>query len=361
METTSATFVLDSNQYIQDFSADGVAFRKLKRYLRNTDSTLLMPEVVWEEVASKYVSRRQEAEADLAGKIQELRRLAAASRDIVEDLNVAYGGHSILDTRSRFCATLKERLALDRRHFIGVDNHMLERAWQRCLAKQPPLKKSGDSGFKDAVLWESILALSTKHESYRQGPVVFISANTTDFAETVSSDGSQLRAELVAEATAAGLSVEFYPSISRFFKDHQTFDDLLAGSVDKHRAALKGFKSKLREFLREYFLSDPAASSLVARSLGIEEGSRVIVLSVVVENVSGTVEHTDNKHALWSLLATVRVGFALSRIQVQGIDISAPHLSSEWDITAKGKSACDGTAAEITELSSKYLLRAYAA
>jgi predicted nucleic acid-binding protein len=356
---TSVTFVIDSNQYIQDFSTKGVAFRKLLRYLDTTDSSLIMPEVVWEEVASKFVARRSEIEAEFRLKADEFGRLASLSDENVDEPSSSLRQPSVLGVRERFCAALKSRLKLDRRHFVVVDAQILQRAWQRCLSKRAPFKKNGDGGFKDAVLWESTLSLASRHDSFRQSPIVFISANTTDFADTRVSDTPTLRSELADEARAAGLEIEFYPSITRFFQSRQEFDSLLSEDSQMHHIALKGFEWKLKDFFRRFLENSPSLRQLVAKSLNVASTSVPIVLRVSIRNLVGTVEQTGSERASWSLLATAEVGMTFSPANV--LFTGAPHLSSEWEVAAEGLTSNDGTESVISKVESANLVRAYAA
>jgi PIN domain len=318
-----------------------------------------MPEVVWEEVASKFVARRTETEAELRDKVNEFLRLVSLSDEAVNSLTTSLRQPSMLGVRERFCAALKSRLKLERRHFVVVDPYILQRAWQRCLTKRAPFKKSGDGGFKDAVLWESILSLASKHESFRQSPIVFISANTADFADTRVTDAPTLRSELVDDARAAGLEIEYYPSITRFFQSRQKFDALLSEDSQMRRVALKGFEWKLGDFFHSFLEDSTALKLLVTKSLNVASTSLPIVLRVTVRNIVGAVERTESEGAIWSLLATAEVGMTFHPANVYFT--GSPHLSSEWEIAAEGRTSNNGTDSVISAIESATLVRAYAA
>ena len=45
---------LDSNIYLSDLRMEGIAFRSLLDYLRKTQSRIILPKVVLDEVIAKY-------------------------------------------------------------------------------------------------------------------------------------------------------------------------------------------------------------------------------------------------------------------------------------------------------------------
>jgi len=71
-----------------------------------------------------------------------------------------------------------------------------------------------DVGYRDYLVWETILGLAHSGDS----KVAFVTANIKDFAEE-DPVGWRLHSELVAESRDKGLDVDLYTSIERFLSD----------------------------------------------------------------------------------------------------------------------------------------------
>ena len=69
--------LLDTNAVLAN-SIDGVAFKALRKYLRKTRSTLLLPFVVLEELCAQRRTQIQKLERDIEGVYKDLERLFPA-------------------------------------------------------------------------------------------------------------------------------------------------------------------------------------------------------------------------------------------------------------------------------------------
>lgn len=83
---------------------------------------------------------------------------------------------------------------------------------ERLQAGRKPFRgipKNRDKGYRDALLWESLLSLSSDDEK----TIALVAADSSDFAEA---GGNQLHHELHEEAALCHLTVVLYRSVSKF-------------------------------------------------------------------------------------------------------------------------------------------------
>lgn len=105
---------------------------------------------------------------------------------------------------------------------VPVDNTVLPEVLERATKRRPPCSKSGRE-VRDAVIWLSTLNYATACKMER---LVFISANTSDFADD---DKVKLRPELEIDVQRAGLNLDYHPSLESFNAEHsERFSHLTA-------------------------------------------------------------------------------------------------------------------------------------
>jgi len=71
---------LDSNEFLSDPRMAGVHFQTLLAYLRKTQSRLLIPKIVWDEVIARYPERISEPHKKAASAVRVLRSLLLAAK-----------------------------------------------------------------------------------------------------------------------------------------------------------------------------------------------------------------------------------------------------------------------------------------
>ena len=71
--------VLDANMYLSDPRMEGVAFRSLLDYLRKTQSSLIVPQIVLDEVIARYPERLSAQLKRAISEVGSLRHLMLGS------------------------------------------------------------------------------------------------------------------------------------------------------------------------------------------------------------------------------------------------------------------------------------------
>jgi len=162
---------IDSNQFISDFLLKGAPFRYLLHFLSNSGNTLLLSRLVIEEVENKYATEAQKAQAEFLKNRQRLNQLG---------LDVgAIAGHVSLPPAFKL-----EELIRNHLDFIDIIEYAEvphAEVVQRALARRKPFDAEGDVGYRDCLLWLSLMQYLSLGAGGDGEEVIFISNNWRDF------------------------------------------------------------------------------------------------------------------------------------------------------------------------------------
>jgi hypothetical protein len=170
--TSPARYVaIDTTEFFDHPYLDSPRWKQLRTFLQRTNTTLIVPEVVVAETKRHFrtalTSALQKAEAAVAN----LKRFwGANSLSIpVPDIDKA-------------CRDYEPKLERQLQQFGAIiapySDVSLTAIVERCLANKRPFDSNGRKGFRDAVIWESILVAVNL-----PGDTIFVTRNTSDFGE----------------------------------------------------------------------------------------------------------------------------------------------------------------------------------
>jgi hypothetical protein len=164
--------VLDSNAVILDLRPAEAGWTNVLDALRAGRATLCIPEIVVDELRAHRTNRFQ---PDVATAIAAV----AAWRDGVRDARVErlLGGGAGMQLLP----------------YPEVSHRAVA---ARALARRRPFDPEGHDGYRDTLVWESVLALA---RSLPGGRVAFVSRNDKDFADADGALHPHLRADAAAE------------------------------------------------------------------------------------------------------------------------------------------------------------------
>jgi hypothetical protein len=194
--------VADSNILIADFRMLNAEFRSLFDYLNATDSYLVIPKIVCQEVLADF-SRKLHQRVGAARKgLKDLNRLLLQTEiSLSVDVDIEY---EIELLRRRLCLESGSRIRL----LEDYQSITLEEVVKRGIERIRPASDEGEE-LRDVVVWMSVLNLCKA----AQREVAFISNNHKQFT---ADDKETLHPSLSAEATAAGVTIHFYRNIGSF-------------------------------------------------------------------------------------------------------------------------------------------------
>lgn len=162
---------------------------------RRGEIELLLPEVVYRELGKKHadaVSREikkldSPTRAKKLNALQPPDRRSADPHDAPAEMAPSYS----------YSAALWRAVTGAGGRLLGLPETSLEVLLDRSLACRAPFDAHGRAGFRDALIWETIMELATRSE-----PVVFITKDS-DFLDPATS--ARLHPDLIEDLMAAGL------------------------------------------------------------------------------------------------------------------------------------------------------------
>lgn len=199
--------VIDSNIICADFQMTGSSFRVFFDGLKRNEIELYVPEIVIDEVKSKYT--------------EELQKCKSKTEQIALDIKRLTGKPISFSTISDFIQkAIDEYSRMLERQFTNVGAFIIDypkvshkTLVQRALSRRKPFTKAGD-GYRDALIWETVVEIAR----IGRDPLVFITKNHKDFGD----DNSRLHPDLIGDLQERGLrpeSVVLYESLEKFVDD----------------------------------------------------------------------------------------------------------------------------------------------
>ena len=182
------TYVLDANAIREDFRFTRNPGRLLLREAREERIRLVVPQIAFDEAVNLY----REA-------IEEEKRAVRQARSRLERLGVSSGQGEELDVDATVAAYSSELATLlssahaNIHPYPSVSHEMVAR---RAMRRDRPFDPKGKDGYRDTLLWETVLELCAEH-----APIVLVSADNAAFSAKGTVD---LLPELVQEVTEKG-------------------------------------------------------------------------------------------------------------------------------------------------------------
>jgi hypothetical protein len=268
---------IDSNQYIGDYWLRTASFQYLLRFIKNEGHTLLLSKLVLQEVENKFAEHVSKARDDV-GKVAE--RLAQLGVEPPAGMtNVSPPSLS-----------LQERLRAEVENFeiVEYDDVAHGDVVTRSLRRQKPFDAEGHDGYRDCLIWLSLMRFLASHRSAGQ-EVVFISSNSNDFyraatkqtkqiAPTAAKLGPQFHDDLAADLSGLSHTVSPYESVAAFVES----------KVDKTQHAID--YDRRYDFFED-FLTDEGLD--VLRHLGRGVGPNILTSLLGAVGASLTVLDSD--------------------------------------------------------------------
>lgn len=197
--------ILDSNILIKDFY-----MRKANMQLLRKFGKVIIPEIVYDEVRNKHRERLEAALVAINRKIDEYNDLVPekAKIDGVRSLEEEMKSYDDFLT----CFML-EMGAYPPEAYPDISHKDVV---ARALTRKKPFKVDGKDGYRDFLLWCTVLDLL---KYYAMEEIHFISENTSDFAD--SSNRFKLHEQLIDDMRNRGISEErlvFWPCLKDFIE-----------------------------------------------------------------------------------------------------------------------------------------------
>ena len=206
--------IIDTNIIRRDLKLNDRNFEILLDYLSNTNSKLILPSIVVEEIIGLY-SRTLKERQDEFERAQKKLKSTVIKIDIADppEINFDQEANNYLDF-------IHDKLNTSEANIIEYKNEFLPELVQRAIQRKKPLGEKGQQ-FRDGLLWLTLLDYA---ESTQEKRIAFISDNPKDFAEK---GENSLNLELKEEADLKGVEIKYFKTLADFAKEHASVIDFI--------------------------------------------------------------------------------------------------------------------------------------
>ena len=208
--------------------------------------TVAIPSVVWSEMEKQIVEKHDELLSTYKSTISK-KRFPEYSIQENPDINYPeYIKNKIVEYKKEISVGLNEVIEIP-----IASNNRFESIVNRAFSKLPPFEgkdKKSDKGFKDALLWESVLEFALKH---RNSKIIYYSKDNAfgefllnEFAENVSDSSlfickNESEVKVRLEAWAKEIDKYSYQPIEEFDENQEIIawlnsEDFLAQIIDRN-------------------------------------------------------------------------------------------------------------------------------
>lgn len=209
---------LDTNVYFNNWFLKSPSFEKLSQYCNNNDATLLVSEVIVNEVEAKFIEETDKA----------LKQLDEARRACK---NVGYGGVPKVDSFDSsydFREVLKENIT--NIIFLPYDTIPHRLLVAKAIGAKRPFNEN-EKGYRDALIWHSLLDF-LKMDKFGTS-VAFVTENSSDFFDN-KSESIQFYKDLLNDLRNAKVANRFL-----LFRNLRQFVDtnkiITSDGIDRER------------------------------------------------------------------------------------------------------------------------------
>lgn len=219
---------LDTNAFWNDFYLTSVFLDNLRTHALDCGYMLLVPSIVRDEVFTNFEAQWDEAHQGFIDKFvyhSETFSLDDEKQKAMDRLN------------SQWSAFLES----DSVELLDCSKVDLEAVIDRCVRKIQPFQSKTDKGFKDTLIWMSLVKFMTGKSGDPR--LVLISNNTSDF----SIDKRSLSPSLVAELDSLGVRSDYFLSIKHYMSSEFGKEE----GVSRLRNALE---ESMPDLISAYFL-----------------------------------------------------------------------------------------------------------
>lgn len=205
--------LIDTNILFDHWQLKNVDFTFLFNFIKNSDSRLLISELVVQENEN---NRSKKLQAYKAAILSAVKNINIICEDLVDV------DFSPLDKKYTFKEVLEAKLEENFIEYLDFSMISQRETVTRALAHRPPFKDS-EKGYRDTLIWLSLLHYLKKNEV--EGEVAFISSNSNDFYNSKKTD---LKAELIEDVNSLNLkcNIQIFNSLFHFI-DEKVLDDKL--------------------------------------------------------------------------------------------------------------------------------------
>ncbi len=204
--------VLDSNIFCSDFLMNSKKFQLVYDYLKKTNSKIIIPQLVFQEVAALY-------ERELASRLGKYRTSKESLQIILIEKTMQEMQINYKEETERYLKFFKDKLKISDKDIFCYKDEYLKEIVKRAIYRVKPCTEKGEE-FRDALLWLTVLDIA---RLTKNNELIFISNDIRQF-----SDGkNSLHPDLFKEIENAKIQIKYYQSLGQFIEAHAVKIDFI--------------------------------------------------------------------------------------------------------------------------------------
>lgn len=228
--------LIDANIIRRDLKLKDKNFEILSDYLKKTDSKLIYPSIVLEEIKGLY----KRALNDKFNQYRSIHRKLSST--LIETKIPEFPIVDIEKESNKYIEFLHSNLNTTKENIIDYKNEFLPELVKRAIERKKPLDGKGQQ-FRDGLLWLTLLDYAKNSKDKR---IAFISDNPSDFAEK---GENKLCADLLKETLEAGVEVIYFKTLADFAKEHASFIEFMTKEWIEKEVDFKIIKGLFEELV----------------------------------------------------------------------------------------------------------------
>ncbi len=199
--------IIDANIIRRDLKLNDKNFEIVIDYLKRTNSQLIFPSIVLDEVKGLYKRALTERYVEFKKSKEKLEStFLFAELPKIPEIDIEADSEKYIEF-------IHSKLGTAEKNIIPYKNEFLPELVKRAVERKKPLDGNGQQ-FRDGLLWLTILDYAKSIEDKR---VTLISDNPKDFSEK---GENKLSLDLDAEAKKLGIEIKYFKRLSDFVKEH---------------------------------------------------------------------------------------------------------------------------------------------
>ncbi|MCC4919916.1 PIN domain-containing protein [Flavobacterium chungbukense] len=188
-------------------------FDVLIDYLKKTGSSVVLPQIILDEVRGLYKKALTDRILTLEKNVNNVNLLLIDSSEYIKTKAI-----NIDQETNTYLEFVKKKLKI--RNILPYNNSFLPIISQRAIDRKKTAGIDGQ-GFRDTLIW---LTIKDYALNCQEKQITFISVNTDDFA---SSDKTQLHESLQTECDEIGIRINYFKTLKEFIENHSVKIDFI--------------------------------------------------------------------------------------------------------------------------------------
>lgn len=207
--------ILDSNIFRSDISLRSKEFDVIIDYLKKTESSIVLPQIILDEIKGLYVRTINERIIELNKNINNVNLLLPDNKKHISTIKI-----DTLREVENYEIFIKKTLGISPYKIIPYNNNYLPIISTRAISRVKPAGEKGQ-GFRDTLIW---LTMKDYCLTCHEKQITFISINTEDFA---TADKSSLHESLKAECDEIKIKINYFKSVKDFIENQSIKIDFI--------------------------------------------------------------------------------------------------------------------------------------